>query len=69
MTPGLKSSLKNRICDSGDDAKHEAIASFIHRYWLGTQMNAISPMVNMVTRKPKRNETEGEGEGNTKSNR
>jgi hypothetical protein len=35
----------------------------------GTQMNVISSTVNSVTRKPKRNETEGEVEGKTKSNR
>jgi hypothetical protein len=54
-----------------DLAKHEAIANFIHRDWLGlprergTHMNVISPTVNSVTRKPKRNETEGEAEGKT----
>jgi hypothetical protein len=75
VTPGLISSLKNRTCDSGDDAKHESIASFIRRYWLGlprergTQMKAISSTVNSVTRKPRRNETEDEAERKMKSNR
>jgi hypothetical protein len=32
-------------------------------------MNIISSTVNSVTRKPKRNETEGEAEGKTKWNR
>jgi hypothetical protein len=75
VTPGLNSSLKSRTCDSGDEAKHEAIASFIRRYWLGrpsgrgTEMNVISSTVNSVTRKPKTNEAEGEAEVKTKSNR
>jgi hypothetical protein len=75
VTPGLNSSLKSRTCDSGDNAKHEAIASFIRLYWLElprgrvTQMDVISPTVNSVTRKPKRNETDGEAEGKTKSNK
>jgi hypothetical protein len=75
VTPGLNSSLKSRICDSGDDAKHNAIASFIRRYWvglprgLGTQMNVMSSRVNSVTRKPKRKGTEGEAEGKWKTNK
>jgi hypothetical protein len=75
VTPGLNSSLKSRTGDRGEDAKHEAIANFIRRYWLGlprgrgTQVNVISLAVDSVTSKPKRNETEGNAEGNTKSNR
>jgi hypothetical protein len=74
VTPGLNPSLKSRTCNNREDAKYGAIASFIRRYWLGfprgrgTQMNVISSTVNSVTRKPKRNETEGEAEGKTKSN-
>jgi hypothetical protein len=74
IIPGLNFSLKGRTCDSGDDAKHKAIASFIRRYWLGlptgqgTWMDVISSTVNSVTRKPIRHETEGEAEGTTKSN-
>jgi hypothetical protein len=72
VTPGPNSSLKSRTCDSGDDAKHEAIASFIRRYWLGlprgrgTQMNLISSMVNSVTRKLKRNGGRGGREDEVK---
>jgi hypothetical protein len=57
----LDFSLKSRTCGSGDNAKHETIASFIPRYWLGlprvrgTQRNVISSPVDSVTRKPKRN--------------
>jgi hypothetical protein len=61
VTPGLNSSLESRIYNSGDDAKHEAITSFIRRYWIGlpngrgTQMNVVSSTLNSVTGKPKRN--------------
>jgi hypothetical protein len=75
VTPGLSSSLKGRTCDSGDDAKQEAIASFVCPCWLGLprgrgiQINVTSSAVYSVTRKPKRSEREGEAEGKTKSNR
>jgi hypothetical protein len=75
VIPDLNSSLKIRTCDSGEDAKHEAIASFIRRYRLGlprgrgTQMNVISSTVNSVARKLKTNKTEGEAEGKTNPNR
>jgi hypothetical protein len=74
VTPGLNHSLKSRTCDNGNDAQHEAIASFIRRYWpglrrgRGTQADVISLTVNSVTRKLNRNETEGEAKGKTKSN-
>jgi hypothetical protein len=74
VTPGLNSSLKSRTCNSGNEAKHEAMASFIRRHWLGLprdrgiQMNVILSTANSVTRKPKRNETEGGAEEKTKSN-